>query len=73
MCALLAERGMNISPTCPLCNSTPKAISHALRDCPKVQIFWNSFSSLCSVAAFYGTQFLDWLRLKCKSRQVWCF
>lgn len=39
MRALLVERGMNISPTCPLCNSALETISHALRDCPKVQIF----------------------------------
>ncbi|KAK9984436.1 hypothetical protein SO802_033961 [Lithocarpus litseifolius] len=67
--ALLAERGMNISPICPMCNAAPETISHALRDCPKAQFFWNSFSPLVSTSNFYGTQFLDWLRINCRSMQ----
>ncbi|KAK7823380.1 putative ribonuclease h protein [Quercus suber] len=67
--ALLAKRGMNISPICPMCNAAPETISHALRDCPKVQSFWNSFSPPVSASIFYGTQILDWLRLNCKSMQ----
>ena len=67
--ALLAERGMNISPICPMCNAAPETISHAFRNCLKAQSFWNSFSPLVSASIFYGTQFLDWLRLNCRSMQ----
>ena len=67
--ALLAERGMNISPICPMCNAAPETISHALRDCSKAQSFWNSFSPPVSASIFYGTQFLDLLRLNCRSMQ----
>lgn len=66
---LLAERGMDISPQCPMCNSAPKSVIHALKDCPKAQLFWNSFSPPASSATFYGTQLLDWLRINCKSSQ----
>ena len=66
---LLANRGMNISPLCLTCNSAPETIIHALRDCPKAQSFWNSFSSLCSAASFYDTQLMVWLRINCKSMQ----
>ena len=33
--AILAKRGMNISPLCLVCNAAPETIIHALRDCPK--------------------------------------
>ena len=63
---LLANRGMNISPLCPTCNSAPETIIHALRNCPKAQSLWNSFSPLCSAASFYDTQLMVWLRINCK-------
>ncbi|KAK7843484.1 putative ribonuclease h protein [Quercus suber] len=55
---LLANRGMNIFPLCPACNSAPETIIHALRNCPKAQSFWNSFSPPCSAASFYDTQLM---------------
>ncbi|KAL0001759.1 hypothetical protein SO802_015540 [Lithocarpus litseifolius] len=69
VCALLTERGMNISLICPMSNASPETISHALRDCPKAQSFWNFFSPPISTSNFYGTQILDWLRLNCRSMQ----
>ena len=67
VCALLAERGMDISPICPMCNSANETIIRALRDCPKAQEFWNSFSPPMQSSLFYGTQLTDWLRLNCKT------
>ena len=58
---------MNISPLCLACNSALETIIHALRDCPKAQSFWNSFSPPCSAASFYDTQLMVWLRINCKS------
>ena len=42
--AILAQRGMDISFLCPMCNNAPETILHALRDYPKVQSLWNSLS-----------------------------
>ena len=67
--ALLAKRGMNISPICPMCNAALETISHALKDYSKAQSLWNSFSPPVSASIFYGTQFLDLLRLNCRSMQ----
>ena len=67
VCALLAERGMDISPICPMCNFANETIIHALRDCPKAQDFWNSFSPPMQSSLFYGNQLTDWLRLNCKT------
>ena len=64
---LLANKGINISLVCPACNSAPETIIHALRDCPKAQSFWNSFSPPCSATSFYDTQLMVWLRINCKS------
>ena len=68
---ILAERGMNITPLCPVCNAAPEKIIHALKDCPKAQLFWNSFSPPCSAASFSGTHLMVWLRINCKSMRQW--
>ena len=65
--ALLNERGLGIPPVCPICNTEPETIIHALRDCPKTQCFWNSFSPLISSLLFYKLQLVDWLKTNCRS------
>ena len=41
--ATLAYRGIDISPSCPICNGAPETIIHVLRDCLFAKWFWNSF------------------------------
>lgn len=50
-----------------MCNSANEIIIHTLRDCPKAQDFWNSFSLPMQSSLFYGTHLIDWLRLNCKN------
>ena len=55
--ALLSKRGMDIPFLCTVCNNAPETIIHALRDCPKAQLFWSSFS-----LSFQSPHFL-WISL----------
>lgn len=65
--ATLRDRGMQLDPGCPMCKAESKSIEHALRDCPTVQSFWNSFSPPTHPSLFYGANIIDWLRLNCHS------
>ena len=65
--AVLAKRGMDIPFLCPICNNAPETILHALRYCPKEQLFWNSPSPPFQRNLFYGVHLVDWLKLNCKS------
>ncbi|XP_075649824.1 uncharacterized protein LOC142620320 [Castanea sativa] len=65
--ALLNERGLGIQPVYPMCNIELETIIHALRDCPKAQCFWNSFSPPFSSSLFYGLQLVDWLKTNYRS------
>ena len=65
--AILNERGLGIPPVCLVCNTEPKTIIHALRDCPKAQCFWNSFSPPILQSLFYGLPLVEWLKTNCRS------
>ncbi|KAK7834731.1 hypothetical protein CFP56_024136, partial [Quercus suber] len=55
-----------------LCNNAPETIIPALRDCPKAQLFWSSFSLPFQSPPFffYGSHLVDWLKLNCKSSRT---
>ncbi|KAF3970061.1 hypothetical protein CMV_006198 [Castanea mollissima] len=58
---------MGIPPVYPMSNIELETIIHALRDCPKAQCFWNSFSPPFSSSLFYGLQLVDWLKTNYRS------
>lgn len=64
---VLVTRGINISETCSMCNSSSKSIDHLLRVCPFTKTFWESLSPPMHANYFYGTNLMDWLRLNCCS------
>ena len=66
----LNERGVGIPPTCPICNTEPDTIVHALRDCPKAKCFWNSLMPPMSSNIFYGVPLVDWLKINCRSSRI---
>ena len=68
--ATLAYRGMDISPSCLICNGAPETIIHVLRDCPFAKWFWNSFPQPMQASLFYGSRLADWMRLNCQSTKV---
>ena len=68
--ATLAYCGMDISPSCLICNGAPKTIIHVLRDCPFAKWFWNSFPQPMQASLFYGSRLADWMRLNCRSTKV---
>ena len=57
---------MEIPPICPACNTEPKTIVHALRDCPKAKCFWNSLMPPLPPNIFYGVPLVDWMKLNCR-------
>ena len=57
--AILASRGMDILPSCPICNKAPETILHVLRDCPFAQGFWKSFPPPLQDSLFYGAGVAD--------------
>lgn len=63
----LCDKGMQSDPVCPVCKTDTESIENALRDCPAVQSFWNSFSPPIHPSLFYGINIIDWLRLNCQS------
>ena len=67
---VLGVRGLNISLSCPLCNTDVESIIHILRDCHQVRAFWNSFPPPIHSNLFYGANLLDWLRINYTSHQI---
>ncbi|KAF3953341.1 hypothetical protein CMV_021207 [Castanea mollissima] len=63
---------MDISFLCPMCNNAPETILHALRNCPKAQLLWNSLSPpfQSNLFFFYGLQLVDWLNLNCNNSKT---
>ncbi|GAB2254414.1 hypothetical protein Droror1_Dr00022223 [Drosera rotundifolia] len=55
----LAQKGMEIDTTCPICEAAPESRLHALSDCPGVRIAWHRTSVNQSLPQGYS-QFKDW-------------
>ena len=68
--AVLSKRGMDIPFLCPMCNDASETIIHALKDCPKAKLFWNSLSLPFPSNLFYGMNLIDWLNLNCKTSKT---
>lgn len=67
---ILTTRGMDVSPTCHLCNTGSKTILHMLRDCYIARNLWNSLSLPFLATSFFGLQLNDWLWLNCYSTKT---
>ena len=68
--AILNARGLGIPPDCPACNTKPKTIIHALRDCPKAECFWNSLLPPISPNIFFGMPLVEWLKINSRSSRI---
>ncbi|KAL0014133.1 hypothetical protein SO802_001202 [Lithocarpus litseifolius] len=67
---ILKAKDLGISPDCPVCNSEPETIIHALRDCPKAKCFWNSLLPPFSPNVFYGMPLVEWLKINSRSARI---
>jgi len=67
---ILTTKGMDVSPTCHICNTGSKTILHMLRDCHIARNLWNSLSLPFLATSFFGLQLNDWLWLNCYSTKT---
>ena len=68
--AILNARGLGIPPDCLACNTKPKTIIHALRDCPKAECFWNSLLPPISPNISFGMPLVEWLKINSRSSRI---
>ena len=64
----LAERGLHIPIDCPLCQTEPESISHALRDCRFVKLIWQHLGQQRVNQFFYSQGISDWLASNAKAK-----
>ena len=57
----LANRGIPLDTTCPLCHLEVESILHALRDCNLVKPIWHQLSLYCVQSSFFSQGIRDWL------------
>lgn len=58
---VLFDRGISLSPLCPLCGSMHESCEHLFRECDMIKLVWTDFNlhSRC----LDGDSFLSWLKL----------
>ncbi|KAF7808930.1 uncharacterized protein G2W53_035673 [Senna tora] len=61
VCDSLARRGIDISPVCPLCNSEPESVFHALFRCSSLEDFWSRTNLPFVSEAEDGISFFEWI------------
>ena len=57
----LANRGISLDTTCPLCHLEAESIMHALRDCVLVKAIWQQLGTQCLYPTFFSQDIRDWL------------
>ena len=62
----LANRGIPLETTCPLCHIEVESILHALRDCNLVRPIWYQLGSQCLYSNFFSQDIRDWLTSNCR-------
>ena len=62
----LANRGIPLETTCPLCHSEAESILHALRDCSLVKPIWYQMGTHCLYSNFFSQDIREWLITNCR-------
>ena len=62
----LANRGIPLETTCPLCHSEAESILHALRDCSLVKPIWYQMGTHCLYSNFFSQDMREWLITNCR-------
>ena len=60
--SILAQRGIQISPTCDICQDQPETISHVLRECKAAQEFWAGANRPDELAHMSGLEVMEWIK-----------
>ncbi|KAJ1438418.1 Reverse transcriptase zinc-binding domain [Sesbania bispinosa] len=58
---ILAHRGVPLSATCPLCNSSEEMIIHCLRDCAKAKEVWHGLGLDQRSTFYHDVPIIVWL------------
>ena len=59
---VVATRGINCDPICPLCKSQEETILHLLRDCPFAATFWRAIKTPQLLSRLSHLDLLEWLK-----------
>lgn len=57
----LANRGIPLDTTCPVCHFESESITYALRDCSLVKPLWLKLGANCLQPTFFSQGIIDWL------------
>ena len=61
--SILAQRGIQISPTCDICQDQPKTICHVLRECKAAQDFWAEANRPDEMTHTFGLEVMEWIKV----------
>ena len=61
----LANRGIPLETTCPLCHLEAESIMHALRDCSLVKPVWYQLGTHCLYSTFFSQDIREWITINC--------
>ena len=62
----LANRGIPLETTCPLCHTEAESILHALRDCSLVKPIWYQLGTHYLYSTFFSQDIREWLTTNCR-------
>ena len=57
----LANRGIPLDTTCPVCHLESESITHALRDCRMIKSIWLKLGTHCLQTNFFSQGIREWL------------
>lgn len=65
---VLAGRGINCNPLCPICRQQGESINHLLRECLFAHQFWLKIQSPNIIPPLHNQSLGDWLYDNCHSK-----
>jgi len=62
---VIAKRGINCDPRCPLCRNRDESIAHMLKDCPFALNLWEQIGVPQPLTSSFHLDLLEWLKRNC--------
>ncbi|XP_050254935.1 uncharacterized protein LOC126700793 [Quercus robur] len=61
--SILAQRGIQISPTCDICHDQSETITHVLRECKAAHAFWVEANQPDEMIHTFGLEVMEWIKV----------